>query len=351
MDSKPTQKVYLVVGGCGFLGRYMVEALLNRGEKNVRVFDLRKTFDNEGVQFTTGDITNLDNVINACKGVDVVIHTASPTVHDQKYDFFFKVNVQGTQNVIDACQKCGVKQLIYTSSASVIFSGDDIRNADETTPYCKTYFDPYNLTKKLAEERVLAANGNAGVMTCSIRPSGIFGPRDVQGWPGFMSNAKGKILNRWSKSIIQIGDGSNLFDWTYVENIVHAHLLASDKLVSGSPIGGQAYFITNGEPTPFWDMANYVYKNFGYPETSLKLPYGLMYVFSVVVMYIALILSPIVKLNPTFTPMRICNSGATKTFSIEKAKKDFGYKPLISLEEGKRRTLEYFKEERSKGRF
>jgi len=350
MNSAATQKTYLIVGGCGFLGKYIVDGLLNRGERNVRVFDLRKTFDDDRVKIIVGDITNFQDVKKACEGVDTVIHTASPTVQNQKYDFFYRVNVLGTQNVIDACEASSVKQLIYTSTSSVVFTGADIKYGDESLPYCSEHLDPYNQTKQLAEARVLMSNGKGGVMTCALRPSGIFGPKDVQAWPGFIGVAKEKILGRYPKSMLQIGNGKNLFDWTYVENVAHAHILASDRMSSGSNIGGEAYFITNGEPSPFWDMPKYIYQQFDYPVPSIFLPYAMMYYLSVLIAFIVTLLSPIVKLNPTFTPIRICNAGATKYFSIEKAKRDFGYKPIVTLEEGKKKTLEYFKKERKEGR-
>jgi len=88
-EKTPTQRTYLVIGGCGFLGRHIVEFLLRRGEKHVKVFDIRKTFDNDQVEFIIGDMTKLEDVSQACKGVYAVIHTASPTAHNQGYDFFF----------------------------------------------------------------------------------------------------------------------------------------------------------------------------------------------------------------------------------------------------------------------
>eukprot|EP01119_Soliformovum_irregulare_P008663 TRINITY_DN21769_c1_g1_i1.p1 TRINITY_DN21769_c1_g1~~TRINITY_DN21769_c1_g1_i1.p1 ORF type:complete len:353 (-),score=88.48 TRINITY_DN21769_c1_g1_i1:250-1308(-) len=352
MNGKATGRVYLVTGGEGFLGRYIVEQLINRGEQHVRVFDLRKTYDNPKKELILGDISKLEDVKKACKGVNVVIHTVSPSHGAATWDFLHRINVIGTQNVLEACQSEGVSQLIYTSSASVVFDGSDIRNGnEETLSYPKVHMDNYNHTKQLAEELVLQANGKSGVMTASIRPSGIFGPRDVQAWPGFVSAAKEKILGKWNKSIMQIGDGKNTFDWTYVENVAHAHLLISDRLTNGSHIGGQAYFITNDEHTPFWDMASYVYAQFGYPTPSIFIPTGLMIFFAQLVAFFVMILSPFVKLHPTFTVLRIRNATSNRTFSCDKAKRDFGYAPQVSLEEGKKRALAYFKNERSQGRF
>jgi len=327
----------LVVGGGGFLGRHIAEYLLKRGEKHVRIFDVRKTFDNDKISFVTGDITKLEDVINACEGITVVFHTAATTHIGHNSDFIHKVNVGGTHNVIKACIQKGVKKLVYTSTSSVIFNGRPLHFADETTPYCAKHFDDYNLTKELAERAVLAVEPSSGLLTCSIRPSGIFGPRDVQGWPGFIEVGKN------GKSKLQIGDGSNMFDWTYIDNIVYAHILASDKLVKDSPVVQQAYFITNDEPIPFWDMADYVYTNMGYPRVKYRLPFLLMWYISVLLSFFVWLLSPIVIIHPTFTPIRVANAGVNRTFSVEKAKRDLGYKPIVSVKEGMKRTLEYFK--------
>jgi sterol-4alpha-carboxylate 3-dehydrogenase (decarboxylating) len=145
-----SQKVYLIIGGGGFLGRYIVENLLSRGEKNVKIFDIRKSFEEDRVEFIIGDITKPEDLKKACKGVTTVIHTASPAVGvkgDYSYDLIYRVNVVGTKNVIEACIEMKVRQLIYTSSASVVFEGKDLRLANEETPYATQHLDPYSFTK------------------------------------------------------------------------------------------------------------------------------------------------------------------------------------------------------------
>jgi len=291
---------YLVVGGCGFLGRYIAEYLLGRGDKHVRVFDIRTTFQDSRIEFVTGDITKVEDVIRACEGITVVFHTAATTHIGHNSGFVHRVNVGGTHNVIKACLQTGVKKLIYTSTSSVIFNGKPLYNVDETTPYCKTHFDEYNLTKELAERAVLAVEPSSGLLTCSIRPSGIFGPRDVQAWPGFIEVGKN------GKSRLQIGDGSNTFDWTYIDNIVHAHVLASDKLEKGTPVVQQAYFITNDEPIPFWDMAKYCYTNMGYPTVKYRLPYSLMWYLSLLISFFCLDSIPNYQYSSHLYPNKSC---------------------------------------------
>lgn len=184
--------------------------------------------------FYTGDISKLEDVANAItkSGAKVVIHTASPT-HGLGQEVYKQVNVYGTDNVIQASKTAGVEKLVYTSSASVIYSGtENVINADERLPYPDKPLDAYNDTKATAEAMVLTANGKGGLLTCALRPSGIFGPGDRQAISGFYQ----VIKNGQTK--FQIGDNTNLFDWTYVGNVAHAHLLAADKLATVYPIAG-----------------------------------------------------------------------------------------------------------------
>ncbi|TXT08648.1 hypothetical protein VHUM_02776 [Vanrija humicola] len=244
-NSAPTGEAYLVIGGCGFLGRHIVDALVKRGETNVSVFDIVQRHFDANITFFTGDLANIEDIAGAIKksGAKIVIHTASPP-HGLAADIYEKVNVVGTHNVIEACQDAGVPKLVYTSSASVIYSGsENLINADERIPYAAVPLDAYNDTKARAEAAVLAANGKEGLLTCALRPSGIFGPGDRQAIMGFHAVVK----NNQTK--FQIGDNTNLFDWTYVANVAHAHLLAADKLGVTYPV------LVLHEPLPPVDLS------------------------------------------------------------------------------------------------
>ncbi|EGC34899.1 3beta-hydroxysteroid dehydrogenase [Dictyostelium purpureum] len=331
-----SKKSFLVVGGCGFLGRFIVESLLNKGETNVHVFDIRKSFEDDRVTFHIGDIRKQEDLEKACKGITTVFHTASPT-HGMGYDIYYSVNVVGTQKLVDACIASGVKQLVYTSSSSVVFNGSDIAGGDETMPYVKKHFDPYNKTKELGEKEVIKAHGS-GLLVCALRPAGIFGPREVQGWPQFLNAAKE------GKNKFMFGSGDNLCDWTYIDNVVHAHILAAEHMTPESNVSGNIYFITNDEPIPFWDMPIYAYEAFGYEKPKIKIPFTLMYGIAWVIEIIVLLLSPFVKIHPTITVFRMVYTNATRYFNIEKAKRDLKYKPIVPLKEGMKRTKEWFLE-------
>jgi len=118
-----------------------------------------------------------------------------------------------------------VPKVVYTSSAGNVYNGTDLIDADERMPVPEDQFDAYNASKAEAEALVLAANGQDGLSTVALRPAGIFGPGDRQATPGLVQVMKNK------QTRMQIGDNCNLFDWTYVTNVVKAHLLAADKLL------------------------------------------------------------------------------------------------------------------------
>lgn len=160
-----------------------------------------------------------------------MIHTASP-IHGQAAALYEAVNIRGTSNVIASCIANSVPKLVYTSSAGVVYNGnEDLVDVDERMDIPKEALDAYNKTKADAERLVLDANGaplesekQSLLRTCALRPAGIFGPYDRQQLAGF----KSVITNGQTR--FQIGDNDNLFDWTYVGNVAHAHLLAADRL-------------------------------------------------------------------------------------------------------------------------
>ena len=128
----------LVIGGGGFLGRRIVEMALDRNH-SVSVFDMKKTFDDDRLEtYFIGDLSELEDLILAFADIEVIIHTASPP-HGCDPQIYHAVNVQGTANVIAAAKKAGVPKLVFTSSASVIYNGNDLINADENTPHCDVH--------------------------------------------------------------------------------------------------------------------------------------------------------------------------------------------------------------------
>jgi sterol-4alpha-carboxylate 3-dehydrogenase (decarboxylating) len=163
-------------------------------------------------------------------GATAIIHTASPA-HNLGRPIYELVNITGTSTIITACQNLGVRKLVYTSTGGVIYDGShNIITADERIPHATTPLDAYNETKARAETMVIDAN-SPELLTCAIRPAGIFGEGDRQMISGFWNVVKN------GQTKFQIGSNENLADFTYVGNVAHAHLLAVDRLGSGYPYG------------------------------------------------------------------------------------------------------------------
>lgn len=330
----------LVTGGGGFLGRVIVEKLLARGD-SVRVLGRHIYTDlaERGVETVVTDIRNTRGVRNACKGVDAVFHVASKVGIWGRWEDYYKTNVIGTENVIRACKKHGVKKLIYTSTPSVVFGGGDLENADESSPYPTRYNCHYSASKAEAEKRVLAQNGQSGLLTVSLRPHLIWGPGDTNLIPRLLAKAK-------SGRLAQVGDGKNVVDIVYVDNAADAHLLAADRLENGSPVCGQAYFITQSEPVALWDWINHVLKNLGAPEVKKTISYKTAY-FMGMVFETAYFLSG--KNNePPMTRFLASQLAKSHYFKIDKARDELGYTPRIDHAEGLKRLFEYYRQEDQK---
>uniref|UniRef100_A0A0W0EV51 3-beta hydroxysteroid dehydrogenase/isomerase domain-containing protein n=1 Tax=Moniliophthora roreri TaxID=221103 RepID=A0A0W0EV51_MONRR len=169
-----TKDIYLVIGGSGFVGRHIVQQLLDRGD-TVSVLDIVQRYHD--VPFYSADISDQEQVASALRrsGATCIIHTASPPAGLSDPALYWKVNVDGTKAVIAAAVECAVKKLVFTSSAGVVFAGSDLIDVDERLPPPERPMDAYNESKAKAEEAVIAANGKNGLLTVALRPAGIFG--------------------------------------------------------------------------------------------------------------------------------------------------------------------------------
>jgi len=167
-----------VTGGGGFLGLALVKILREGGHDVVSLQrgyypELEKT----GTRCFRGDIGDLEGVKEAAAGCDTVFHVAAKAGVWGKYDDYYRANVLGTRNIIDACRDLKIPRLIFTSSPSAIFSGRDENGIDESAPYPRKHLATYPRTKAIAEGLVLSANGG-GLATVALRPHLIWGPGD-----------------------------------------------------------------------------------------------------------------------------------------------------------------------------
>ncbi|KAL5559587.1 hypothetical protein UlMin_035798 [Ulmus minor] len=350
------EKWCVVTGGRGFAARHLVEMLISSKTFFVRIADLGPTIDLEpaeenGVlgealragraEYVPVDLRRKDQVLRAFQGVEAVFHMAAPNSSINNYQLHYSVNVDGTKNVIDACTELKVKRLIYTSSPSVVFDGvHGILNGDESLPYPSQHNDHYSATKAKGEELVIKSNGVNGLLTCCIRPSSIFGPGDKLLVPSLVDAA------RAGKSKFIIGDGNNVYDFTYVGNVAHAHICAERALASEGTVAekaaGQAYFITNMEPIKFWEFIALVLEGLGYERPRIKIPAFVMMPIAHVVEWTYKLFGPYGMKVPQLTPSRIRLLSCSRSFNCSKAKERLGYTPIITLEEGLQRTIESY---------
>jgi len=324
----------LVTGGGGFLGRAIVEMLLGRGNQ-VRIlarndYPVIRALGAEAVQ---GDVRNLDDVLKACMGVDVVFHTAALPGIWGDMNLYFGVNVTGTQNVIAACKRRGVGKLIFTSSPSVVFDMKDECGIDERAPYPTKWYNPYSQTKALAEQAVLQSSGKDGLLACSLRPHLLWGPRDNQLLP--------RVIKRASKRRLRIiGKGANKVDLTFIENAALAHVFACDAMTT-TRVAGQAYFVSDDNPVLLWEWINDFLKRLSIPPVHGRIPAPVAYGLGRCFEYFYEVFNKFDE--PPMTRFLARALGCSHYYNIEKARRDFKYKPAINNEEGLVRTVEYFK--------
>ncbi len=303
----------------------MVRQLVARGE-SVRSFSRGRYphLDEAGVECFQGDLVDAGAVDRAVCGCRAVIHVAArPGIWGRREEFW-RPNVLGTRHVLDACRNRGVERLVYTSSPSVVHGKEDIEGGDESIPYPDVYQAYYPETKAEAERMVLDAN-SGNLSTLSLRPHLIWGPGDNQLLPRLVEKAR-------SGRLALIGDGSNLVDTTFVEDAAAAHLLALDRLDPGASCAGRAYFITQGEPWPLLKIVNGLLQAAGAPGVRRHISFPTANRIGRMMEWIYGVFR--VSSEPPMTRFLAHQLSTTHWFDIGAARRDLGYIPSVTIEEG-----------------
>ena len=322
----------LVTGAGGFLGLYLVEQLLARGDQ-VRTISRQRyaELDRAGVVALQGDLRDAQTAADACRGVDVVFHAAGVAGIWGPWQHYYEINTLATENVIAGCRRHKVRKLVYTSSPSVTFDGSDQAGVDEAVPYPQRWLCHYPHTKALAEQRVLYANGQDGLLTCALRPHLIWGPRDRHLIPRLLQRAAAGQLRR-------VGDGTNLIDMVYVENAAQAHLEAADALEQGSPVGGCAYFISQGEPVNCWQWINQILALAGLPPVTKSISFAAAWRIGAI-LEAAYRVGRVAR-EPRMTRFLAAQLARHHYFDIRRARTYLGYSPQIATTEGMRQLAD-----------
>ncbi len=329
----------LVTGGGGFLGGAIVEQLLARGDI-VRSFARTDyhALTAMGVEHICGDLLDPSAVRDACDGCDVVFHVAAKSGIWGSYDDYYAPNVRGTQNIIAACRQLGVGRLVYTSSPSVVFHGGSVRGVDESLPYPRRYVSNYSATKAAAERAVLAANSN-GLFTVALRPHLIWGPGDNHMLPRFVAQARAGKLRR-------LGRGQNRIDTTYIEDAARAHLLAAEALRDNPRARGHAFFISQDDPRPVWDIINGMLAAAGVSPVTRSVPRWVGWTAGAVFEAIHTVFR--IQREPRMTRFVASVLYTDHWFDISAAKKELGYQPAVTIEEGMKRLERWMKSSSSR---
>lgn len=323
-------KKVLVTGAYGFLGKYLIQELIENGYKVVafgRKEDELKKLKSDVVEIFVGDFCKPEDIMKATIGVDYVIHAgALSTVWGKKSDFI-RTNVEGTQNVVNACKRNNIKKFIYVSSPSV-YSGKVHRfDIHEEEVDEKNHLNYYIESKIMAEKWINETYKDSSVI---IRPRGLFGIGDTSIIPRLI-RANRKV------GVPLFNKGTNIVDITCVENVALALRLA---LESDCALGN-TYNITNGEPREFKEILEELFVQIG--EKSRYLKINLKFMYGVASFIECIYKTFHIYKEPMITKYNICTLGYSQTLNIEKAKRDFNYEPKMSLSEGIKKYAEDYR--------
>ena len=318
-------KKFLVIGGGGFVGKALC---LKLKELGAEVISLSRSDYPElraaGITCLQHDIEqSFDSISQELSGIDGVFHTASKVDMWGAYEDFYRTNVVGTKNVIESCRKNGIKYLIYTSSPSVIADGKDTSGVDESYPYPDSYMANYPATKAMAEKLIRSANVS-GLYTIALRPHLIWGPGDRHLLPTILERAKAGRLP-------QIGAGNNLVDTSYIDDCVQAHVLAMSSLMKNKDLGGRVYFISQGEPVKLWGWIETILAMNNIEPIKKRVPKWLGMMIATILEGVS---NFVTKKEPLLTRFLISQMSCSHYFDISNAKRDLGYEPKFTVDQG-----------------
>jgi nucleoside-diphosphate-sugar epimerase len=326
----------LVTGAGGFIGSHLTDYLLEEGvsKNNLRLFVWNKADDlnirHEDLQIIKGDIRDKRAVKKAMENINVVFHLAAKIDFEGKtYDEYKSVNVEGTQNLLDECERDKTSKFVFVSSIGVYgLPADigDINGWDEEHP--KNYTNYYGKSKYEAEKCVIRTAGNKGFPYSIIRPASVYGPRE-----------KGPTLALYraikNHTFMLVGNGENLMHYVFVRDLVEGIRQAQlSKKSEGD------YILAGARPTKYKDVVKYVANSVNENTTSFIIPKWLALAVSYPIKY----LSVAVGKEPILFPSRVKTMTTTYYYDISKAKKELDYNPKTTFKEGSKVTGRWYLE-------
>ncbi len=326
----------IVTGGGGFVGLAIVKAL--RG-MNIQVSVVGRhrypQAEEVGAVCLQGDIRDVDFLKSAFVGADTVFHVAAKAGIWGDWQDYFGINVTGTENVIAACRHNKIPRLVYTSTPSVVFNQGHLCGVDESAPYATEVLCHYARSKIMAEILVLDTNDHL-LNTVALRPHLIWGPGDTNLIP--------RLLERGRKNQLKIvGDGTNMVDISYIDNVVDAHVKAAINLELYGTAAGEVFFISQGEPVNLWDWINELFIALNRPLVVRRVSFKTAFRLGNILEHLYTLLR--IKSEPKMTRFVAEQMAKSHWFSVEKAKTVLKWQPQVATAEGMERMVEWIKEE------
>jgi dihydroflavonol-4-reductase len=323
----------LVTGATGFLGGHLVEEMVDRGYDvvaSVRSTSSTDLLDELGVEKRTLDLSDPTTMVEATRGIDVVMHLAAYYTFTGKEDLYEKINVQGTRELLNACLKNGVKRVLYCSSTEAIGPVDD-PPADEESPLNPTY--EYGRSKAKAESLVRSFQAD-GVDHTILRPSGIYGPRNVDDVSFYFVTS---FANSIASKFI-VGTGKNLVQFVHVKDVVQGFLWALERYEESR---NRTYIISEGRAYSYEQVYSILASILGKRPPRMHMPSSLA----------KAIMAPIQgfnslrgKENFMWRISTVDSVTTDRSYSIERARVELGFSPLYDLEAGLKETVDWYQE-------
>lgn len=321
-------KKVLVTGATGFVGSHLVKRLIEdnhdvralvRKGRDISKFDSR-------VEIVYGDIIDPHSLDDATRNIDIVYHSAAIVREAGVPDsLFYEVNVKGTENLIEASLRNGIKRFIHISTCGV---HGDVQNppAREDSPFNPE--DIYQKTK-IESERLVMDFRKKGLPAVIIRPAGIYGPGDTRLLKLF------KLIKE--RKFFMVGDGRTLFHLVYIDDLIDALILAGQV----PEAEGEAFLIAGERYLSLNELTKIIADFFGVLQRKFHLP-----VLPIRLLAIAMEFTfKLLRAEPPLFRRRVNFFTKNRAFDISKAKRILGYRPRVDIEEGIRLTVDWYKKE------
>ncbi len=334
--SERFMKNALITGATGFLGGALAQRLYQDGWLVTglgRNREAGERLQRQGLRFVQADLRDGEAIKLACQAQDVVFHCAAAVGAWGNKRQFYEINVGGTEHVVTGCKAHGVQRLIHVSTPSIYFSTHDrfnVKEDDRLPPPVNIY-----AASKLRAEAVIDRAHRDGVAVVTIRPRAIFGPGDTTIFPRLL-----KVIQSGKLPIL--GDGKNVQDLTYIDNVVDALLLCVD---APNYALGRKYNISNGEAVRLWEVLGRLCREFGYLVPTRQMPVALPMALATLLEVGYTLLR--IEREPAITRYSVSLLARSMTLDISAAKCDLGYVPRVKVEEGLERFIGWWRDQGS----